>query len=80
MSDDAVIPSNNGAVITISQIIKDVVSSAAEADLGALFVNCREAIPAGQALEIMGHRHPPTQIQTDNATSLGVVTNNVTIK
>ena len=55
MSNDSAIPTNNRAVFTISQIIKEVISSAAEAELGALFINCREAIPARHALEAMGH-------------------------
>ena len=80
MSDNASIPSNNGAVVTISQIIKAVMSSAAESDLGSLFIDCRESIPARQALEIMGHRQPPTPIHTDNTTALGLVTNNIAIK
>ena len=44
MSNDDAIPSNNGAVLTVSQIIKAVMSSSAEAKLGDLFINCREAI------------------------------------
>ena len=54
MSKTTSILSKNGAVITISQIIKAVMSSAAKAKLRALFINCREAIPARQALEVMG--------------------------
>ncbi len=46
MSSDANTPLNNGAVMTISQIIKAVLSSAAEAKVGALFINCQEAVPA----------------------------------
>jgi S-methylmethionine-dependent homocysteine/selenocysteine methylase len=46
MSNDATISLNNGAVITVSQTIKAVISSAADAELEALFVNCREAISA----------------------------------
>ena len=42
MSNDDAIPSNNGAILTIYQIIKAVMSSTAEAELGALFINCRE--------------------------------------
>ena len=55
MSNNAPIPANNGAVIAISQIIKSVMSSTEEAELGALFINCREAIPERHALEAMGH-------------------------
>ena len=80
MSDDSAVLPNNGSVLTITQIIKAVMSSAAEAELGSIFINCREAIPARHALETMGHKQPPTPIQTDNTTALGVVTNNIAIK
>ena len=53
MSNDSPIPENNGAIFTIYQIIKEVMSSAAEAELRALF-NCREDIPAHHTLEAMG--------------------------
>ena len=48
-------------------------SSAAEAELGALYINAREAVPPRQLLEEMGHKQPPTPIQVDNTTALGVV-------
>ena len=80
MSNDSAGPPNNGAVLTIAQIIKNVMSSAAEAEPGALFINCREAIPARHTLEEMGHKQPPTPMQTDNTTALGVVTNNIASK
>ena len=77
MSSDIAVPENNGAVHTVAQIIKTVMSSAAEAELGALYLNCREAIPARHLFEAMGHRQPPTPMQTDNSTVLGVVTNKI---
>ena len=80
MSKDDAIPANNGAIRTVSQIIKAVMSPAAEAKLGALFINCREAIPAQHALEIMGHKQPPTPIQTNNTTALGVDNKNIASK
>jgi hypothetical protein len=46
MSTNDAIPSNNGAILTISQIIKAVMLSMAEAEIGALYINCRDAIPA----------------------------------
>ena len=73
MSEDETFPANNGAVLTIAQIIKAVMSSAAEAELGALYINSREAIPIRHLLEEMGHKQPPTPIQVDNSTALGVV-------
>ena len=70
-------PPNNGAILNISQIIKAVMSSAAEAELGALYINTREAVPLRHLLGEMGHKQPPTPIQTNNSTALGVVTNNI---
>ena len=39
-------PPNNGAVLKISKIIKKVMLSAAEAELGTLFISCKESIPS----------------------------------
>ena len=80
MSDNSADPPNNGAVLNIAQIIKSVMSSAAEAELGALFINSKQAIPARNTLEEMGHRQPPTPIQTDNTTAIGVVNKNNQMK
>eukprot|EP00804_Cyclotella_cryptica_P014914 CCRYP_000543-RD/>CCRYP_000543-RD protein AED:0.32 eAED:0.31 QI:0/-1/0/1/-1/0/1/0/482 len=77
LSENDHYPTNNGAVLTISQIIKVVMSSAAEAELGALSINAREVIPLRHLLLEMGHPQPPTPIQTDNSTALGVVTNTI---
>ena len=38
------IPINNGVVLNTSQIIRAVISSVAEAELGALFINAKTAI------------------------------------
>jgi len=77
MSDDNAIPNNNGAILTISQIIKAVMSSVAEAKIEALYINCKEAIPAQHTLEFLGHKQPLTPMQTDNTSALGVVNNKV---
>jgi hypothetical protein len=78
MSNNNALPPNNGAVLTIAQIIKAVMLSAAEAEIGALYINCQEAIPARHTLEYLGHTQPPTPMQTDNTTALSVINNNVT--
>jgi hypothetical protein len=41
MAGDDEIPINKGAVLNISQIIKSVMSLAAEAELGVLFINAK---------------------------------------
>ena len=51
MSKNTTFPTNNGTVFTISKIIKAVMSLAAEAEMGAMFINCKEAIPARHELE-----------------------------
>ena len=77
MSSDVANPHNNGAVLNIAQLIKAVMSSAAEAELGALYINAREAVPMRQLLTEMGHTQPSTPIQTDNSTACGVVNSNI---
>ncbi len=69
MSNNTAKPPNNGAILTTAQIIKAVMSLAAEAKVGALYINCREAVPARHTLEFMGHPQPPTPMQTDNTTA-----------
>ena len=71
------IPINNGAVLNISQIIKAVMSSAAEAELGALFINAKTAVSMRRTLEELGHPQPRTPIQTDNATAHALLTNKI---
>ena len=51
MTDESMEPPNNGAVTTISRIIKSVMSYTAEAELCALFINFREAVPEIITLE-----------------------------
>jgi hypothetical protein len=50
MSSDTPCLHNNNVVLTISQIIKAVMSSAAKAKIEALYINCWEAVPACHTL------------------------------
>ena len=68
------IPRDNGAILNVSQVIKAVMSSAAEAELGALFINAKIAVPMRTTLVEMGHAQPRTPLQTDNSTAHGVLT------
>ena len=77
MSKDTEVSPNNGAVHNIAKIIKAVMSSAVEAELGGLYINAREAVPMRKTLEELGHRQSRTPIQTDNSTALGVVLNKI---
>ena len=75
LSRDDPVPLDNGAILLIAQIIKAVMSSAAEAELGALYICARKAVYIHQILEALGHAQPRTPIQTDNSTAAGIVNN-----
>jgi hypothetical protein len=77
LSTNDAIPANNGAVLNISKVLKAVMSSAAESELGALFVNAKHAVPQRTTLEEMGHPQPRTPMQTDNSTAYGVVNHKI---
>jgi hypothetical protein len=62
----------NGAILSIAQIIKFVMASAAELELAALFITARKMIPHHQTLINMGWPHPKSPTQTDDSTATGV--------
>jgi hypothetical protein len=62
----------NGAVLSIAQIIKFVMASAAKSKLAALFVMAREMIPNRQTRISMGWPQPKSPIKIDNSTAAGV--------
>jgi hypothetical protein len=68
---------NNRAVLNISQIIKTVMSSAAEAKLAALFINAKTAVSMRQTLKELGHSQTRTPIQTSNSTAQALLTNKI---
>jgi hypothetical protein len=77
LSENQPFPLNNGAILTISEIIKAVMSSAAEAELGALYVNARKGVEILNILEELGHRQPSTPRQTENSTSESIIKSRV---
>jgi hypothetical protein len=52
-----------------SNVIHNVMGSAAEAEVGALYDNLREAVPLRNTLHEMGHPQPPTPVQVNNSTA-----------
>ena len=52
-------------------------SSAAEAELGALYIVAKECVYIRLMLKEMGHRQPATPLQTDNTTAEGVINNKI---
>ena len=68
---------NNGGVLNILQIIRVVMSSATEAELGALFINTKTAVSMQCTLEESGHPQTFTPIQTNNLTAHALLTNKI---
>ena len=67
----------NGPIYVLSKILRIVVASAAESELGALFLNGQKAVSIRNTLNILGHPQPPTPMQTDNSAAFGIVNENV---
>ena len=68
----------NGAIYTLCTVLIFLASSAAEAELGALFLNIKEGRVLRLNLAEMGHPQPPTPIHCENTTAVGIT--NKTIK
>ena len=70
---------HSGTMLAVVSILKDLVSSAAEADTGALFINTKEVDVIRKTLEDMGWpQRETTPISTNKSTSVGI--SNDTIK
>ena len=67
-SDEENLPKNR-TVLNLLTIIRNIMSSAAETELGALFLNTKTALPMRKTLEELGHPQPRTPIQMDNKKS-----------
>eukprot|EP00804_Cyclotella_cryptica_P019534 CCRYP_014300-RA/>CCRYP_014300-RA protein AED:0.25 eAED:0.24 QI:0/0/0/0.8/0.25/0/5/0/514 len=80
LSEDNPVPSYNGPILTLAQIIKFVASSAAEAELAGLYICAKEMVPLRNSLEEMGWPQPKSPIQTDNTTALGVANKTIITK
>ena len=68
---------NNGVVLNTAQIIKAVMSSIVETELGALYINAKQATPMHQTILELGHLQSLMPIQTDKSTVFGMVTNKI---
>jgi hypothetical protein len=65
----------NGALDVLFQTIKNVVSSAAEAETGGIYISGKHACPIRAALTELGHPQPAigTPFETDNNTAQGIL-------
>ena len=68
----------NGIFHTLCSILRFVVASAAEAKLGALFLNCQEGTIFKTTLEdLLEHPQPKIPVHCDNVTVVGIVNNSI---
>ena len=65
----------NGPVLILAKVIKNVMASATEAELAALFMNAQEAVALRNCLDAMGFPQPATPLKTDNSTANGILNN-----
>jgi hypothetical protein len=68
----------NGSILNVASVIKNVVASTAESEVGGCFHNAQSGSPLRVALTELGHTQPPIPLQTDNSTAFGIL--NETIK
>ena len=54
-----------------------MVTSAAEAEYVSLYNNAKTGIPIRHTLIEIGHPQPPTPIQTDNTTAVGIADDSI---
>jgi hypothetical protein len=71
------IPINNGEVLNILQINRAVMSLAAEAELGALFIKAKTTVLMHCTHKEMGHPQTCTPIQTNNSTAHALLTKKI---
>ena len=62
-------PKLNGPIHIECQLLKHVVSSAAEAETSGIFLNCKAAIWLRHMLEALGHPQNIIPLKTDNSTA-----------
>jgi hypothetical protein len=71
-------PQQDKAILNVASVIKNVVASAAESEVGACFHNAQSGAPLRVTLTEVGHIQPPMPLCTDNSTAFGIL--NETIK
>ena len=68
-------PMTNAPLLVLCNTLKNVVSSAAEAETGGIFLASQKACPLRVALQELGHPQPPqgTPVYNDNSTATGIL-------
>ena len=69
-------PPMDGPIHAVCNILRNVMESAAQEEVGGLFGNRQEATILGTILEELDQPQPPTPIKTDNSTA-AVIANKI---
>ena len=64
------VPLVNGIIHVVCKILRNIIASAAEAEVGTLFVNAQDVAPIRTTLIEMNHLQPITTIQVENSTAV----------
>jgi hypothetical protein len=64
---------HNGALITLSTILRVSIASGAEAERGALFLNAKEGVNIRNILREVGHPQPATPMHKYNTTAHNIL-------
>jgi hypothetical protein len=67
-----------GFILNFASVIKNVVTSAAESEVGACFHNAQSGAPLRVTLTELGNTQPPTPLRTDSSTAFRIL--NETVK
>jgi hypothetical protein len=67
----------NGSILNVASVIKKVVASAAESEVGACFHNAQSGATLGVTLTEVGHIQPTMPLRTDNSNIFGILNKNI---
>jgi hypothetical protein len=67
----------NGSILNVASVIKNMVASADESEVGACFQNAQSGAPRRVALTELGHIQPATPLRTDNSTAFGILSETI---
>ena len=67
----------NSPIWVLAKVIKNVMASAAKAEVASLFINAQEVILTRTCLIAMEHPQLPTKMKTNNMTAWGILTGTI---
>jgi hypothetical protein len=70
----------NRSILNVASVIKNVVASAAESEVGACFHNAQSGAPLRVTLIELGHPQTQTPLRTDNSTAFGILNETINQK